>query len=243
MNTKAMISLDELVNKPDSILQKLEKYRELVLIWNNVPYCVVTKVPDEEEEGLTVFQTQEAPLPIASKRFAQEAEKETTPMPAHSVQETAGQGFWFAGMPSPVEEQPPVVEAPIVEQPIKEEPKEEVSQEVPPVEEPPAEEASEESVDLATGEVFSEPAPLDYVPYEVLKHQKPNLWDVMAQVLKEHPQRTMHAVDLARVINERGLYQTRDGKPVTSIQVRARVGHRPERFEALGGNLIRLREE
>lgn len=253
-----MISLDELVNKPDLIIKKLEKYSELVLIWNNVPYCVVSKVESTEDdvdaEELDLV-AEEKPLPIASARFAEQTRNERT----EERQEYASADAWFAGAPSYEEPKPVQEEEPPA--PMEEETKVEEPEEIPfnpylplnrdkprasstpakpvnPINPVPENEPTLDEV-LAS-EDLQESYKFDYVPYQVLKKQHANLWDVMAQVLTEHPDHTMHAVDLARIINERGLYKTRDGKGVTPVQIRARVGHRPERFEALGGNMIRL---
>lgn len=242
MNTKAMISLDELVNKPDLIIKKLEKYSELVLIWNNVPYCVVSKVDaaqDEEDEGELDLTTEEKPLPIASARFASQASE---PRPEYASSEA-----WFAGAYTPSEVSTPPVE-PEVETPIEEEeeapfnPYLPLNRDKPRTPTKPAESVDDEPTldEVLASEDLQGSYKFDYIPYQVLKKQRSNLWDVMALVLSEHPDHTMHAVDLARVINERGLYKTRDGKGVTPVQIRARVGHRPERFEALGGNMIKL---
>lgn len=275
MNTKAMISLDELVNKPDLIIQKLEKYGELVLIWNNEPYCVVSRVSSDEDEGIDVqpvsFVREEKPLPIASTRFANEAMKTneaSVPLQPETRDEYSTADSWFAGNSY----QP---EAPVYRNPYDEPQAFEKEEEVKPI--VPTTEPKEEKREMTQGFSFmsgylplqrtkkvpiksseeEEPStpeepqeepvpeepqekPLSYVPYEQLKKQHSNLWDIMAAVLKERPDKTMHAVDLARIINERGLYKTRDGSPVTPVQIRARVGHRPDRFQALGGNLIRL---
>lgn len=239
MNTNAMISLDELVNKPEMIIKKLEKYSELVLIWNNEPYCVVKKVVADEEnldEEEVSLETEKKPLPIASARFAEKAADER-----ESRKEYMDSNAWFAGDSEERQES---------------EAQSQIEESETPEAEPAAEEAAREPIDVfappsydvppvrEVASVAQEPVHLqnnafDYVPYEVLKKQHANLWDVMAEVLAAHPQHTMHAVDLARVINEQGLYKTRDGKPVTAVQIRARVGHRPDRFQALGGNLIR----
>lgn len=242
MNTNAMISLDELVNKPEMIIKKLEKYSELVLIWNNEPYCVVKKVI-ADEDGLdseeVSLEAEKKPLPIASVRFAEKAAVER-----EARKEFVSSDAWFAGESEPpVEEEQTFVPEAQTEQAAQEQvpQPEHVDVFAPPSYEVPS--SDEQSFSLQEHSAPQESAlpdrAFDYVPYEVLKKQHANLWDVMAQVLAAHPQHTMHAVDLARVINEQGLYKTRDGKPVTPVQIRARVGHRPDRFQALGGNLIR----
>lgn len=298
-----MISLDELVNKPDLILQKLEKYGELVLIWNNEPYCVVSRVSseDEEEKESTPISLvrEEKPLPIASSRFAEQTKRAGEPIvPLRPAEETRGEfstaDSWFAGdsfrPEPPIDRNPYENTAAYAEEPSYPEREPEPIEPIPAFEDskPVLEEKKEEKPILSGGFSFTsgflplqrsrkpvpkptevqkkEPAPpapapepeqepvpeperkpegeqkfsFDYVPYEVLRRQHSNLWDVMAKVLSEHPQHTMHAVDLARVINERGLYKTRDGSPVTPVQIRARVSHRPDRFAAIGGNMIKL---
>ena len=300
MNTKAMISLDELVNKPDLIIHKLEKYGELVLIWNNEPYCVVSRVFSEEEDDKETpsisLVREEKPLPIASSRFADQTKREREPiLPLQPKEEARGEfstaDSWFAGdsfrpeppsyqrpyedtasyaeEPSFIEREPEPIPAFEEPKPVLEEKKEEkpilsggfsftsgflpLQRSRKPVSKPMEAQKKEQVPPAPVPEPEQKPDPepekkpegeqkfsFDYVPYEVLRRQHSNLWDVMAKVLSEHPQHTMHAVDLARVINERGLYKTRDGSPVTPVQIRARVSHRPDRFAAIGGNMIKL---
>jgi antitoxin Phd len=64
----------------------------------------------------------------------------------------------------------------------------------------------------------------------------------MKIVLSEAENRTMHAAELADEIYRRRLYLTRDGSKAHYTQIRARSGNYPERFEALPGNYIRLKE-
>src|SRR5258708_7154175 len=47
----------------------------------------------------------------------------------------------------------------------------------------------------------------------------------MAEVLRAAPQRKMRPVDLAAEINHRGLYRMRDGRPLETQQIHARVGN------------------
>ena len=304
MNTKAMISLDELVNKPDLIIQKLEKYGELVLIWNNEPYCVVSRVSSEEDDCKDVnpvsLVREDKPLPIASSRFAEQTKRENEPVVPLRPDSDRGGEFssadsWFASdsfRSEPGLYQGDYEDASSYEEPSFTERERTLSTPLQAEKTSPtlSEEKKEEKPTMTNGFSFvsgflplqrsKKPAPkpqesgkqesapslpasadlspslsdpqspdepessqkssFDYVPYEVLKRQHSNLWDIMAKVLSEHPQHTMHAVDLARVINERGLYKTRDGSPVTPVQIRARVSHRPDRFAALGGNMIKL---
>jgi antitoxin Phd len=69
------------------------------------------------------------------------------------------------------------------------------------------------------------------------------LQDAMRIVLEEADGHQMHAADLADAVYNRRLYLQRDGGKATYNQMRARVGHYPEMFEALPGNIIRLREK
>jgi len=69
------------------------------------------------------------------------------------------------------------------------------------------------------------------------------LHDAMCIVLKEAPDNQMHASDLADAIFEQSLYFQRSGDKADYNQIRARVGHYPDLFEALPGNIIRLRIE
>ena len=64
----------------------------------------------------------------------------------------------------------------------------------------------------------------------------------MAQVLRGAPQRMMRAGDLAAEINRRGLYRMRDGRPVESQQIHARVGHYGHLFKRRG-TFIELDED
>ncbi len=63
----------------------------------------------------------------------------------------------------------------------------------------------------------------------------------MAEVLRMAPQYKMRPVDLATEINRRGLYTMRDGRPIETQQIHARVGNYPDMFER-DGAFIRLRE-
>ena len=69
------------------------------------------------------------------------------------------------------------------------------------------------------------------------------LHDAMCMVLKEAPDNQMHASDLANAIFDQKLYLQRSGEKADYNQIRARVGHYPDMFEALPGNVIRLRFE
>jgi hypothetical protein len=64
----------------------------------------------------------------------------------------------------------------------------------------------------------------------------------MAEVLRSAPQYEMRPVDLAAEVNRRGLYTMRDGRPIETQQIHARVGNYPDMFER-NGPFIRLRED
>jgi len=93
--------------------------------------------------------------------------------------------------------------------------------------------------------------------YIVLKYDENNLTDVgismsempnytlheaMRIVLSEAENKTMHAAELADEIYKRRLYLKKDGSKAEYTQIRARCGHYPDMFEALPGNLIRLKD-
>lgn len=68
------------------------------------------------------------------------------------------------------------------------------------------------------------------------------LHEAMAVVLQSVPERMMRAGDLAAEIDRRGLYKMRDGRPVESQQIHARVGHYPRLFRK-EGTFITLADE
>ncbi len=93
--------------------------------------------------------------------------------------------------------------------------------------------------------------------YIVLKYDENNLTDTgigmqempnytlheaMRIVLSEAENKTMHAAELSDEIYRRRLYLKKDGSKAEYTQIRARCGHYPEIFEALPGNLIRLKD-
>ena len=67
------------------------------------------------------------------------------------------------------------------------------------------------------------------------------LHEAMRIVLSEAENKTMHAAELADEIYKRRLYLKKDGSKAEYTQIRARCGHYPDMFEALPGNLIRLK--
>jgi len=94
--------------------------------------------------------------------------------------------------------------------------------------------------------------------YIVLKYDENNLTDAgigmqempnytlheaMRIVLSEAENKTMHAAELADEIYKRRLYLKKDGSKAEYTQIRARCGHYPDMFEALPGNLIRLKDK
>lgn len=71
---------------------------------------------------------------------------------------------------------------------------------------------------------------------------KLTLQEAMKIVLKEADDKKMHAAELADEIYKRKLYLKKDGTQAKYTQIRARCGHYPGMFEALPGNIIRLKE-
>lgn len=66
--------------------------------------------------------------------------------------------------------------------------------------------------------------------------------EAMKIVLIEAEDRTMHAVALADEIFNRGLYRQKNVGKAQYNQIRARCGHYPDMFDALPGNIIKLKE-
>lgn len=81
-------------------------------------------------------------------------------------------------------------------------------------------------------------------PYErnQPKRAKYTLQEAMQLVLREAEGNQMHAADLAEAIYQKGLYFKKDGSKAEYNQIRARCGHYPNMFEALPGNIIKLKE-
>ena len=75
------------------------------------------------------------------------------------------------------------------------------------------------------------------------KHANYTLQEAMKIVLSEVENKTMHAAELADEIYRRRLYLKKDGSKAEYTQIRARCGHYPDMFEALPGNLIRLKDK
>lgn len=68
------------------------------------------------------------------------------------------------------------------------------------------------------------------------------LQEAMKIVLLEAEDKTMHAAALADEIYNRRLYLQKNGNKAQYSQIRARCGHYPDLFEALPGNVIKLKE-
>jgi len=79
---------------------------------------------------------------------------------------------------------------------------------------------------------------------EFVMQEMPNytLHEAMKIVLSEAENKTMHAAELADEIYRRRLYLKKDGSKAQYTQIRARCGHYPDMFEALPGNIIRLKQ-
>jgi hypothetical protein len=60
------------------------------------------------------------------------------------------------------------------------------------------------------------------------------LHEAMKQVLRAVPERMLRPPDLAREITGQGLYRMRDGRPVETQQIHARVGNYPHLFVRKG---------
>ena len=69
------------------------------------------------------------------------------------------------------------------------------------------------------------------------------LQEAMKLVLLGAEDNQMHAAELADAIFQDGLYFKKDGTKAEYTQIRARCGHYPDMFEALPGNIIRLKIE
>ena len=86
---------------------------------------------------------------------------------------------------------------------------------------------------------------VDQEPYiKEASRERPRrtLQEAMKMVLLETNDNQMHAAELADIIFERRLYIKKDGGKARYNQIRARSGHYPDLFEALPGNIIKLKE-
>lgn len=68
------------------------------------------------------------------------------------------------------------------------------------------------------------------------------LQEAMKLVLLEAENNTMHASELADEIYNRRFYLQKNGGKAQYNQIRARCGHYPDMFEALPGNVIKLKK-
>lgn len=87
----------------------------------------------------------------------------------------------------------------------------------------------------------------DHKPGPVEKKPKPSkpkrtLQKAMKIVLEEAEDNKMHAAELSDKIYKQKLYLKKDGTQAESNQVRARCGHYTDMFEALPGNIIKLKD-
>jgi antitoxin Phd len=78
------------------------------------------------------------------------------------------------------------------------------------------------------------------------EHDRPpksnhTLQEAMKLVLQDTEGKQMHAADLSDIIYKKGLYFKKDGSKAKYNQIRARCGHYPDMFEALPGNIIKLK--
>lgn len=73
-------------------------------------------------------------------------------------------------------------------------------------------------------------------------HSKYTLWEAMDIVLSEQESWILHATDLQKEITDRKLYFQKNGMPIKHNQLSARVFHKPEYFEYVKGNIIRLKK-
>lgn len=67
------------------------------------------------------------------------------------------------------------------------------------------------------------------------------LHEAMAVVLRDAPNRTMRAPDIAAAVNDQRLYRMRDGRTVETGQIHARTNNYGDMFEKVG-SAIRLRD-
>lgn len=80
-------------------------------------------------------------------------------------------------------------------------------------------------------------------PTTLSQLSKHTLQDAMHIVLSESENKELHASILADEIYNKRLYFKKDGTKAEYNQIRARCGHYPHMFEALPGNIIRLKEK
>lgn len=68
------------------------------------------------------------------------------------------------------------------------------------------------------------------------------LWKAIEIVLKDKDNFTMHASDIAGEIERRRLYIQKNGKYPVYNSIRSIAGKRPDLFDCLSGNYIRLKK-
>lgn len=74
------------------------------------------------------------------------------------------------------------------------------------------------------------------------KRSEYTLQEAMRIVLSEKDEYKLHAAALADEVFSRGLYYKKNGDKAQYNQIRARANHYPNLFEALPGNIIKLKE-
>jgi antitoxin Phd len=75
-----------------------------------------------------------------------------------------------------------------------------------------------------------------------IRRSEYTLQEAMRIVLAEKEDHKLHAAALADEIFSRGLYYKKNGDKAQYNQIRARANHYPNLFEALPGNIIKLKE-
>jgi hypothetical protein len=93
---------------------------------------------------------------------------------------------------------------------------------------------------LALAGVIVSPARIEHV--DNVSRPGRTLHEAMELVLREVSHPEMPAKEIARILNERGLYRMKDGRPVRYQQCAARASKYTNLFTLRPGNLIALRE-
>jgi antitoxin Phd len=75
-----------------------------------------------------------------------------------------------------------------------------------------------------------------------IRRSEYTLQEAMRIVLAEKEDNKLHAAALADEVFSRGLYYKKNGDKAQYNQIRARANHYPNLFEALPGNIIKLKE-
>jgi hypothetical protein len=63
----------------------------------------------------------------------------------------------------------------------------------------------------------------------------------IAQVLRTRAGRRTHLKEIQRVVNKECLYERRDGTPVPTAQISARVSKYPKMLKRVGAGIVELR--